>query len=201
MRMKTACVMGLAPVLVGLCAPAWSTASEASAAGNAIGAEAAKAAHATKPPVKPCKSSLTQVLQHPKAPLTNYLFSPATGAKTPQDAMKKVVGSENERGLIAICPYITSEEVFDVVQTAVLFTGGATPSVMVRTLENGVGGPTEKVTIGKLHCTGSKCSATVTSSSTIPGSSGSSTETVQTTRYGSGWFVSQYLLSSASGST
>src|ERR1039458_9624682 len=110
LRLKLALVL----VLVGLLGTAWSTASQASSPGNLVGKTTAKAVHTAMPPVKPCKSSLTTILENPKSPVTNYLFTPATGATTPQAAIRKVVGSENGRGLIAMCPYITSEEVFDV---------------------------------------------------------------------------------------
>jgi len=160
-----------------------------------------KAATAGRPPTRPCQSSLTAILTHPKQQVGNYLFVPATGTRTPQAVIREVVGSEDNRGLMAMCPFITSEEVFDVAATAVLFTGGATPPAMVRTLLKGAAVPAQSVTIKKLRCTASRCTAMVTSSSSSSGSNSKSTQDVQATRYGSKWFLSQYLLANASGSS
>jgi hypothetical protein len=196
-RLKMALVL---VVMVGLLATAGSTGARASSPKHSASGTTAHGTPVAPPAVKPCKSSLTKLLKEPNTHVSNYLFAPATGATTPQAAIRRVVGSENGRGLIAMCPYITSEMVLDVVDTAVLFTGGATPPEMVRVLLDGAGVPAETVTINKLRCTKSECSATVTSSLSNSGSTSTSTEDVQATKYRSGWFVSQYELGSASGS-
>ncbi len=198
MRLKMALVL---VVVVGLLGTAGSTGARASSPKHSESATTAHSTPVASPAVKPCKSSLTKLLKGQKTNVSNYLFAPATGATTPQAAIRKVVGSENGRGLIAMCPYITSEMVLDVLDTAVLFTGGATPPEMVRILLDGAGVPAETVTINELRCTASECSAKVTSSLSTSGSISKSTEDVQATKYRSGWFVSQYELASASASS
>lgn len=152
------------------------------------------------PAVTPCKTSLMSIFAASSASPSNDLFSPATGKTTPQDAIKEVVGLENGQGLIAMCPYMTSLTAWDIMRVATLLTGGTTDPAMENVLLNGSEASEQKVAITRLNCKAAKCSADVsTSASTLAGSS-TSGGTVEVTKYGSAWFVTQYLTNGGSGS-
>ncbi len=185
-------------VAVGVLGAACSSGSNSASPTTSTGAAATAGQGAAKSPVKPCKSSLMSIFAAPTASPANYLFAPATGKTTPQDAINEVVGSELGQGLIAMCPYMNSLTAFEIIGVATSLTG-ATPGVE-NALLNGSKVPAQKVTITDLNCKKTTCSAHVSTSSSTSSGSSSSTGSVKVTKFGSAWFVSQYRSNGGSGS-
>jgi len=145
--------------------------------------------------VQPCQSMVSLVEHPPATPPTNYLYAPASGATTPQAAINDVESTSGSRGLLAACPYITSQFVWDTAHLAhtldkKLLGKAATQAAAAeeKLLLHGDGAsPVVKIT--KLHCTSTQCTATVQTTVIAADGSGSSSGPYIATKYNGEWYV------------
>jgi len=151
-----------------------------------------------RPPVAPCISSMTAIAHGTFAYAEpGYLFTPATGAPTPQAAlqeMKKI----GPGGLIAACPYINSVAASQIVQVLGAIVGTPLPTAAIAQVMHGTkSAPGEVLTINSLSCGTTSCSGRVTITNSTGGSSAGS---VGTTRFNLRWFVTAYQTATVSNS-
>src|SRR5271166_203984 len=149
-----------------------------------------------RPTVAPCISSMTAIAHGIFAYAEpGHLFTPATGAPTPQAALQemKKIGPD---GLIAACPYINSIAASQIVQVLGAIVGTPLPTAAIAQVLHGTkGAPGELLTINSLSCGVTSCSGKVTITNSTGGSSAG---TVGTTRFNLRWFVTAYMTTTAS---
>lgn len=205
--MTTWGVKGLAVVLATLIAITFAANSTSSAASGPSGATTSlssttsgllkqPAPNSARPGVSPCAASITAIAHGTFAYAEpGQLFSPATGAPTPRAALQKMK-EIGRYGLIAVCPYINSVAVSQIVQVLGAIVGTPLPTAAVTQLLHGTkSAPGEVLTIKSLSCGKFSCSGRVTIANST---GGSSTGAVGTTRIHSRWFVTTYLTTTAS---
>jgi len=154
-------------------------------------------------PVQPCQS-MVHLVEHPSAvhPVTN-LYAPATGAATARAAIEDVEAATAKGGLLAACPYVTSQFVWDTVRTAdsigQVLGGKKIPAKFIAARDKSIlHGPGPGVALAAkptikvidLRCTADRCTAKVQSTTKSSYVSASSTVFYAVRKYGGKWYVS-----------
>lgn len=147
--------------------------------------------------VQPCQA-VTHMLEHPPAtqPAVS-LYAPASGGATPQAVINDVIKVTNAgKGLLAECPYVTSQLVWSGVllsETLGGTTSGSGNTAKIRQILYGDGKPTGlpfTVKITDPHCSSNQCAVTVLETTRSPYGVVTVKAPYTLHRYNGRWYVS-----------
>jgi len=154
--------------------------------------------------VQSCQS-MTQLVEHPPAhPPSVSFYAPATGATTPQAAIKDETVATAKGGLLAACPYVTSQFVWDSAYTIGATHQGQSGYKKATTkriaaeeqvLLHGTRSASANKSVAKikdLKCTATQCIVNVTSAAQSSDASLSFTTSYLIKKYNGKWYVSAF---------